>query len=143
MSMSGYIDDYDCDNYSLGLYRGTVTSAARGKRGQEFFKALLAAMDAMPEKRLIAHELETPEGSVCAIGALGKARGVEMKNIDPEDADRVAGTFNIAACLAREVVYMNDEGSGARETPEERWTRMRVWVESQISAKPQPQHPGT
>ncbi len=41
MSRSGYTDD--CDESELNLYRGSVMRATRGKRGQEFFKALVAA----------------------------------------------------------------------------------------------------
>lgn len=39
--------------------------------------------------------------------------------------------MNGATCLAQEVAYENDEGA-YRETPEQRWTRMRAWVERNI-----------
>ncbi len=142
MSRSGYVDDCD-DDLQFGRWRGVVASAIRGKRGQTILREMLAAMDAMPVKRLIAHELEAPdmipcshwgmfEGTgVCAIGSVGKVRGVDMSKLDPEDYDSVAGTFDIAAPLAQEIVYMNDEG-GWRETPEERFIRMRKWIVSQI-----------
>ncbi len=131
MSRSGYYEDYD-DYPALGLYRGAVASATRGKRGQEFFKALVDALDAMPEKRLIADELEAPDGSVCAIGALGKARGLEMTNLDPDNAKRVGKAFNIAEALAREVVFENDEASCWKDSPQSRWCRMRAWARRQI-----------
>lgn len=131
MSRSGYNED-GIDNWAHIRWRGRVASATRGKRGQAFFRDLLAALDAMPEKRLIANELETADGNVCAIGALGKARGVEMHDkLDPEDSERVAEVFNIADPLAREVVYMNDDW-WETETPEQRWQRMRLWVSKQI-----------
>lgn len=130
MSRSGYNDDID--NWQLIKWRGMVASSIRGKRGQKFLKDLLDALDAMPEKRLIADELEA-QGEVCAIGSLGKARGLNMETIDPEDPPQVAEAFNIAECLAQEVVYENDEGK-RRETPEERWARMRKWVASKINA---------
>ena len=129
MSRSGYTDD--CDN--LELWRGAVLRATRGRRGQKFFQDLLAALDAMPDKVLIANELEE-DGSVCAIGSLGKARGIDMGKIDPEDYDQVASTFDIAHCLAQEVAYMNDEWTQS-ETPEQRWTRMRSWVQKQIQTE--------
>jgi hypothetical protein len=129
MSRSNYSDDYD--QQQLAMWRGQVASAIRGKRGQAFLRDLLAALDAMPEKRLITNSLEAA-GEVCAIGSLGRARGIDMSNIDPEDSETVAGTFNIADQLAREVVYENDEGTWKPETPEERWSRMRAWVASQI-----------
>ena len=142
------------------MWRGMVASATRGKRGQQFFKDLLSALDAMSEKRLIADLLEDgPAGEVCAIGALGRARGVDMRALDPECPEQVAPIFNIAECLAQEVVYMNDEYSRyvhfelpgpprypykahdwyRREiTPEERWQHMRDWVSKQI--RPTQQH---
>lgn len=138
MSRSGYTAD--CEN--VALWRGMVMSATRGKRGQAFFIALLAALDEMPEKRLIKGELEAEDGEVCAIGALGKARGIDMSQMDPECPEDVAPAFNIATCLAQEVVYMNDEyydrtltddKKGYRDyTPEERWQKMRAWVVKQI-----------
>jgi hypothetical protein len=106
--------------------------AFRGKRGQSFLKDLLAALDAMPEKRLIAHELETAEGAVCAIGSVGKARGIDMTKLDPEDAEGVAATFGIAPSMAREIVYENDEGGGHKETPEQRFERIRAWIVKEI-----------
>lgn len=128
MSRSGYSDDLDSGE--LNCWRGAVKSAIRGTRGQSFLKDLLAALDAMPVKRLIAHELEKG-GEVCAIGALGTARHMQMQALDPEDRDSVGTAFNIAGALAAEVVYMNDEG-GFHETPEQRYERMRKWVADQI-----------
>lgn len=121
------------------MWRGMVASATRGKRGQAFFRALVAALDAMPEKRLIANALEA-DGEVCALGALGRARGIDMKDVDPECPEQVAPLFNIAECLAQEVTFMNDEyfdfywmGNTRHEfTPEERWKKMREWAVRQI-----------
>jgi hypothetical protein len=134
MSRSGY-SDYDCDNGQL--WRGAVERAIKGYRGQAFLKALLAALDAMPEKRLIPYELEE-NGEVCSIGALGRARGLDMpKHIEDMDdngnfaANWISNHFNIAEALAREVMYNNDEAynwCSYEETPEKRWTRMRNWV---------------
>lgn len=56
MSRSGYSDDLD--SWSMIRWRGAVTSATRGARGQAFFREMLAALDAMPEKKLIADDLE-------------------------------------------------------------------------------------
>ena len=130
MSRSGYIDDMD-NHWQLIRWRGAVASAIRGKRGQAFLKEMLAALDALPEKRLIADELED-EGAVCAIGSVGKSRGLDMTGVDPHDPESVAGAFSVSEALAREIVYENDEGSYKRETPEQRFDRMRVWVVNHI-----------
>jgi hypothetical protein len=130
MSRAGYsdLDDWDWD---LIRYRGQVASAIRGSRGQKLLTDLLAALDAMPDKALVSEELETESGEVCALGCLGKARGMEMAAIDPEDPDLVATAFDIAPQLAREIAYENDEGWYS-ETPAQRWERMRKWVAANI-----------
>lgn len=56
MSRSGYVDDM-CDQWAMICYRGAVSSAIRGRRGQAFLREMLAALDAMPEKRLISGAL--------------------------------------------------------------------------------------
>lgn len=130
MSRHGYVDVWDADG-DTNLYRGAVERAIRGRRGQALLKDLLAALDAMPEKRLIRDELITAEGEVCALGCLAKSRNQDVSGIDPEDPDAVASAFNIAPSLAREVEYINDEGSD-QCTPERRWINVRRWVASQI-----------
>ncbi len=134
MSRSGlYEDDGDPENcLALGRWRGQVASAVRGKRGQAFFREMVAALDAMPEKRLIAHEL-VQEGSVCAIGSVGAARGVDMQKMDPHDYRSLAETFGVAAQLVQEVEWINDEWGDGGETPETRWQRMRDWAAKQIA----------
>jgi hypothetical protein len=132
MSRSGYHDDHD-DYWALIRWRGAVKSAMRGKRGQALLRDLLAALDAMPEKRLIAHELVTADGEHCALGVLGAARGFDLTKIDPDDAEQVAKAFDISPALAREIVYMNDEWV-TRGTPEERWARMRMWIAAALAA---------
>lgn len=141
MSRSGYIDGWDMDSeWAMICWRGAVMSAIRGRRGQAFLKEMLAALDALPEKRLIAHDLEK-DGEVCAIGSVGKARGIDMKAIDPEEYLQVADAFGIAQALAREIEYENDEMGRPldyrlQETPEHRYERMRKWVERNIIADP-------
>ncbi len=128
MSRSGYVDEMD-DQWTLIRWRGAVASAIRGRRGQAFLKEMLAALDALPEKRLIKEELQV-DGEVCAIGAVGRARGIDMVNIDAHDRDMVASAFGIPYTLACEIAYENDEGNGywSKETPEQRFTRVRTWI---------------
>jgi hypothetical protein len=125
MSRSGYSDD--CEN--LELYRAAVDRAIRGARGQHFLRKLRAALDAMPVKRLITGEIVNTAGEVCALGAVDS-----HATVDPDDRYAVAHHFGIAQSMAAEIAYVNDEYPPFRstETPEERWTRMRQWVEQQI-----------
>lgn len=131
MSRSGYSDD--CDNdWGLIRWRGAVASAIRGKRGQEFLYEMLHALAALPERKLIDRDLER-EGAVCALGAVGKARGLDMSKVDPEDHEAVAAFFGIPHSLACEVMYWNDEDWRARsETDEQRFERMRKWIENNL-----------
>jgi hypothetical protein len=108
MSRSGYSDDYDEDGTG-GLWRGAVMRSIRGKRGQAALKELAKAMDAMPKKTLAAESLMTENGEFCTLGVLGKARGLNMDPLDPDDWDAVARAFNIAPAMVREIVYENDE----------------------------------
>lgn len=134
MGRSGYTDDFD-DQWQMICWRGAVASAIKGRRGQAFLKEMLAAIDGLPEPKLIAGELEE-DGAVCAIGAVGKARGVDMKGLDPEDHERLAKAFAISEALAREVMFMNDDDFFyGKETPEARWARMRAWVVNQIKER--------
>jgi hypothetical protein len=132
VSRSGYVDEM-CDEWSLIRYRGAVKSAIRGKRGQAFLREMIDALDRLPEKRLIAGELRDSPGLVCAIGAVGEARGVDMAQLDPEDAQAVGGIFGIAEAMAREIVYENDEACWHSETPEQRFARMRRWAEQNLA----------
>lgn len=140
MSRSGYTDDWPDDN-SGWLYRGAVKSAFKGRRGQAFLKEMLAELDTMPVKELIVGELQDGD-RVCAIGAVGRARGLDMAKLDPEDSEGVAAKFGIAAAMARELVFENDDDLGFRtETPAQRYQRMRAWVASQIVETPPPHVP--
>lgn len=136
MSRSGYSDDGDFDDWARIRWRGAVTSAFKGRRGQAFLRELLTALDALPEKRLIRGDLQDPYDSncVCSLGAVGRARGMDMERIDPEDHEKVAGYFGIAHALACEIMYENDWH--LRETPEARFIRMRAWIVREIKPTP-------
>jgi hypothetical protein len=161
MSRSGYIKDDGDDPLALGRWRGRVASALRGKRGQAFLRDLAASLDAMPERRLIANELEA-DGEFCALGVLGAARGIDMAKLDPDDEYQIAEAFGIAPCMAQEIVFENDErltdyewvgvtiyGPVRPYWPEfgkhtmqvkvqrqdvdaDRWKHMRAWVQEQL-----------
>lgn len=131
MSRACYTDDWDNES-ELWLYRQAVQKSIDGKRGQQFLKDLIVALDALPTKRLIDEELELEGGEVCALGSVGKFRNVDMGQLDVLEHDELGKAFNIAPSLAREVMYENDEVGGYSETPEQRWIRMREWALSNI-----------
>lgn len=133
MSRSGYSDDLDA--LALGRWRAIIASATRGKRGQRFFRDLVAALDAMPEKKLAKSKLETETGSVCALGALGRQRGIELGGLDTYDHEALGETFDIAHQLAQEVMFENDERWCRSD--EERWQQVRDWAARQIAREAQ------
>lgn len=136
MSRSGYSDDCDSD-IPIELYRQAVHRATTGYRGQHLLRRLRDALDAMPTKRLIAGNIQDSSGQVCAFGALDPTAPAYRED-DWDDYDhprKLAKHFGIAPALASEIVYMNDEALSWREkdeAPEQRWIRMRAWVETQI-----------
>lgn len=169
MSRSGYCDDFgDDDPLQLGRYRAQVASAIRGKRGQALLRELVAALDAMPEKQLVAGELEA-DGQFCALGVVGQARGLNLASIDTYDVESLGPKFNIAEQMAREVMWVNDEHVSEWEWVEveifgpvrphypdwgrrtqtmrvpnekagyQRWEQVREWAEKNLAKQPQEQ----
>lgn len=126
MSRSGYTDDGE--GWQLGQWRGRVTSAMRGHRGQALLRDMKMALESMPEneRRLIPNELECTDG-VCALGAVGRARGVDMSEMDTYDLESLAGAFNVAEALVAEVMDFNDDVC-YHCTPEERWHEVHNWA---------------
>lgn len=146
VSRHGYSDDLD--HKDLAMWRGRVASAIRGKRGQKLLRDIATYMDAMPVKELASHALVRDDGCVCALGCALKLRGVEVPKEyvgtddelcgagEEETTEWAAQVLDIAEPLAKEVSYENDWQS--RETPADRWTRMRAWVAERLAAaKPQ------
>ena len=145
MSRSGYTDDYDYDNWASIRWRGAVASAIRGQRGQRFIREAIAALDAMPEKRLAARTFEA-SGDFCTLGVIGQSRGVDLSVLNAECDDdyqsdvhrEAAGLLGIPRALAAEVMEENDECADEYEwhkAPFRRWRKMRDWLESQLREK--------
>lgn len=135
MSRSGYCEDGDYG--AANLWPNIVDRAIKGKRGQAFLSELAKALDEMPEKKLISGDLVTEAGEVCAIGAVCMARGLDTSKVDIEDRYAVGALVGISGTLAAEIEYQNDDDFGYRRdvTPEERWTRMRKWVATQLDSQ--------
>jgi hypothetical protein len=150
---SGLSEDYaDEDPLAAGRWRAAVRSALYGKRGQAFLRDLAAHMDAMPVRELYANVWDEPQGPVCALGVVTRARGIDTSMHDPEDdqgAEIVAEALNIAPAMARTIVWENDDTYSrnvvgahgqtywlnGHEDPAQRWQRMRRWVEDKIKSQ--------
>ncbi len=145
MSRHGYMDEIDSQEAQWACIRwaGALKKAIHGKPGQAFLKELLAALDALPEKKLIEGELITAQGEVCALGSVMQARGVSAAEIDSDDYERVAGELSMTETLAREIMYQNDEarapyipGNPITATPEIRFEKVREWVVAHLKDAP-------
>ena len=138
MSRSGYTDESSGRAY--WLYRHSVASAIRGKRGQRLLRDLAEAMDAMPRKELIAGEFVTEDGESCALGSLALYAGIpDADDIDSEDHELLSEIFDVPRCLIREIENENDECSCYPTDVMERWDRMRDWVSSKITDRKETQ----
>ena len=134
MSRADYCDD-GYEQWPWIKWRGQVHSAIRGKRGQAFLMELLDALEAMPEKKLIANALRE-DGNVCALGAVGARRGIDLESLDPEDYDKLAEIFGIAHQMIREIEYENDEQWYVDKSPEGRWKHMHDWAMKHLRPVP-------
>ena len=68
MSRSGLVEDDGDDPLAHGRWRGAVKSAINGKRGQQFLRELADALDAMPEKVLVAGALQAETDAIARSG---------------------------------------------------------------------------
>lgn len=131
MNRSNYSDDLD--TWDLIRWRGAVKSAIRGRRGQSLIRELLEALESLPDKRLCANEFAN-DGDYCALGALGRLRGMDLRSLDPGDTTSISAAFGIADALAREIMYENDYSVSDHEFenvvicgPVRPWESHRIW----------------
>jgi hypothetical protein len=115
------------------LWQANCERSLKGKAGQRELRELREALLALPEKRLIGHLLYDDDGGVCAIGAYGKYKGVDLTKFDPEEGEHedVGRAGGMPRLVAWKVVEMNDMDFDL-ETPEERYVKMLAWVEKQL-----------
>ena len=109
MSRSGLVEDDGDDPLAHGRWRGAVKSAINGKRGQKFLRELAEALDAMPEKVLVAGELQAENGCHCTLGVIGHKRGLDVAKMDIDDYDAIAASLGVNAKIAQEIMWENDE----------------------------------
>jgi hypothetical protein len=136
------------------LWHANLHRTMQSKRGQAFLRELLEALDAIPQKRLIQGAMEQ-SGEVCALGAVGLKRCMDLDGLDSRDHDEIADAFGISSMLAQEIAYWNDQGMEAcllgltdgggwkENTPEDRFTFVRAWVVARIDVKRRRRKSGT
>lgn len=138
MSRVTYNED---DMWAAIRWAGAAKKAIYGKRGQLVLRELEAALLALPEPKLISGAFATREGEVCALGALGKARGFdygEMAGWNAEwvDDGEVGKKLGITYTLAWTIMAQNDDGGFEYPpilwTPEGRYDHVLSWVREHI-----------
>ena len=122
MNRSDYSDDTGSP-----LWRQAVHIATYSKRGQVFLKELLIALDALPRKELITSVLQDESGAVCAVGSVGRLRGLSIEENTECDRYEISQLFDIAPALAAEIMFVNDDWYGHVD-PATRYIKMRSWV---------------
>lgn len=131
------------------LWQANCERSLNGKKGQAALRELAAALLALPEKKLIADELENEAGEVCAIGALAKFKGKENPKIGDSFGDfdeleansdeieratvSLAQELGVPRMVAIAVVCENDD-CFPDPTPEQRYERMLAWVRRTLAA---------
>jgi hypothetical protein len=127
VSRSGYTDG-DCDSAEDFLrmmgYNANVRRCLAGRAGQAFLWELYQALEALPRRRIIKAALEK-DGDYCSLGAVARARGVELlkllriENADDLNVDETLGILasllGIKDMLAREIMYQNDAADEMHE----------------------------
>lgn len=127
-----YSDEEDWPG-QFEFWQANCERSLRGKRGQEELRELRTALLNLREKRLIGDLLEDEEGGVCAIGAYGKHKGIDLSKFDVDDStDEVGIEGGMPALVAWKVVEMNDLQFD-HVTPEQRYEKMLAWVESKLT----------
>jgi hypothetical protein len=121
------------------LWQANCRRSLNGRAGQSELRALREALLKLPDKRLSQGSLVDEEGDVCAIGAYAKAKGLDLNQFDPEEeTDAVGIEAGMPPLVAWKVVEMNDVEFASHShsfspiSPEQRYSKMLAWVESQI-----------
>ena len=139
MSRSGYDDGCEVTESEANLWQANLDRALTGKRGQQFLRRLIQALDAMPTKELF--DIYTDDDGLfdedklcrpCAIGAIALREDWENPTrVDAADHESLGDRLDIAPMLVAQVEYENDHGGPqwhSSEEPAQRWARIRAWA---------------
>lgn len=128
------------------LWQSNCDRSLLGRRGQNALRELEAALLALPDKRLIAGELDNGD-DCCAVGALARTKETLIDSDDPEEVGIACGMPRL---VAWKTVEVNDiilstkweppskefpHGRSVNLTPEERYEKVLKWVQGCLSGK--------
>lgn len=153
-----FSEDEDFNNASI-LWEANQERSLKSKRGQAALRRLEAALLALPEPKLIADAIETPDGLVCGLGALAKYEhyegSLELPQKPAEDASHeewdewythgdydgeatedamlaLAAALNVPKLVAVAIIHENDD-SYQTQTPEARYSKVLAFVRRWIT----------
>lgn len=149
-----FSEDEEFNNAAI-LWEANQERSLKSKRGQAALRRLESALLALPEPKLIADAIETPEGLVCGLGALAKHehyKGDLSLPPEPEygteewyefDADEhginvqdamlaLADALDVPKLVAVAIIAENDSEYRI-QTPEDRYRHLLSWTRSWIT----------
>lgn len=149
-------EEEDFNNQAF-LWEANLERSLKGRKGQAALRELEAALLTLPEKRLIANNTISTDGSVCAIAALAKHRGYQgdmslpkQPNWDDDDSPywdeydyevavedamvKIAADLGVPPMVAKAIIYENDNDAYTK-TAEARYQRMLRWTQRKIVAE--------
>jgi len=104
------VNSHEIENQgTLNLLEANLDRTIKGKKGQEFLKKLLSALDAMQVKELHTDALKNEEGGFCALGCYANHFKVKTDDIYPDDALAISKRFGISQMLVWQIIWENDE----------------------------------
>ena len=137
-----YCDEERFPNH-FALWEANCRRSLQGKAGQRELREMEAALLALPAKRLVQGVLLSDDGDVCALGAYGRYKGLDLTSFETCDKEITGVEVGIAGGMPRlvawAVVDRNDRLDGQYQvgtfvllTPEERYDQMLAWVRAQL-----------
>lgn len=151
MSRTDAFDGDVDEKFPAHLWDSWYSRSLKGKRGQKNLRDFIAALDAMPEKRLIADaevekhpvddEREYEVAGVCAVACFAASRGEDPRWFGGEEDSDIFTTAELGKnaglswTMAWEMARANDDVF-SDSTPEERWQKMRDWAVARLQPFP-------
>lgn len=153
-------EDENFNNQAI-LWEANQERSLKSKRGQQALRRLEAALLALPEPKLVADEIKTADGLVCALGALAISEGyqgsMDLPQPPAEDASdeewdkwnahaddeygdsaiedamlALAKSLDVPKLVAVAIIYENDDSYGT-QTPEARYSKVLKWTQSWLA----------
>lgn len=141
-----FSEDEDFNNAAI-LWEANQERSLKSRKGQAVLRRLEAALLALPEPKLVADEIKTADGIVCALGALAISEGYQGNLELPETSFDAWGNtgsevedamlalaklLDVPRLVAVAIIRENDEDYRVK-TPEQRYNHVLAWTRSWLS----------